>query len=281
MRIFKDIKPLRKFISDQKHKDHRIGLVPTMGALHEGHLALVRSCVDQNDITVCTIYVNPAQFDRKSDLTNYPRPLQADLRALKKTGCQVVFTPDDQVMYPASPLMHCSFGPLENTMEGVHRPGHFRGVALIVAKLLNIVQPHHAYFGQKDWQQVVIIRQLVKDLCFPLQIIDIPIVREKDGLAMSSRNSLLSKQRRKLAPQLYRALQLAREHLKNSHSVHEAREAGIRHLDQFANIRLEYLEIVDLQTLQAPSKPVGNKPLSICLAANLGKIRLIDNVKVF
>ncbi|MDH3709216.1 MAG: pantoate--beta-alanine ligase [Cyclobacteriaceae bacterium] len=281
MQVFKDINTLREFTFQQRNSGHTIGLVPTMGALHQGHLTLIDYCSRQSDVIICSIYVNPTQFNNPSDLTNYPRTLNEDLLALENTGCHAAFVPGDSSMYPQEPRTSVEFGALSMVLEGEHRPGHFNGVGLVVAKLFNIVQPDHAYFGQKDWQQVVIIKQLVQDLSFPIEIREVPIVRESDGLAMSSRNRRLTEQQRRLAPQLYLAISTVREHLQAGGSIEESAKKGSDQLQGFPEINVEYLEVVDAETLNTPRQPLGNRTLSVCIAARLGEIRLIDNVKVF
>ncbi len=281
MRVFKDINLLKEFTLSNRIAGQTIGLVPTMGALHHGHMTLISNSLNRSGVTICSIYVNPTQFNNKSDLDNYPRPLDTDLEALEKSGCQSVFLPEDKDMYAMEPKTSINFGPLETVMEGIHRPGHFNGVALIVSKLFHLVQPDHAYFGQKDWQQVAIIKQMVSDLSFPIEIIDIPIVREEDGLAMSSRNRRLTDENRKFAPELHQALLIVKESLEQSQGFQNSLEAGVNHLNQFPKINIEYFEVVQSQTLQAPTLALGEESLSACIAAYLGEIRLIDNIKVF
>ena len=281
MQVIKDIKPLQDLIFEYRKSGESIGLVPTMGALHNGHRALVRSCLDQSDICVCSIYVNPTQFNNPSDLQNYPRTLESDLELLESWGCDLVFAPTDQAMYPAAPQLEFNFGALEVVMEGKHRPGHFNGVAMVVAKLFHAVQPDHAYFGQKDWQQVAIIRQMIADLSFPLELKDVPIVREEDGLALSSRNRRLSKEHRPIAPQLFQALSKVKDSLEAGHELTPSVAEGEQHLKAYPEIRLEYLQAVNSLSLKPPELPMGQEPLSVCIAAYLGEIRLIDNVRVF
>lgn len=278
MQIFSTPESLKVFLSKQRQQDKAIGLVPTMGALHAGHLELVKKCVELSDVSVCSIYVNPTQFNDAADLESYPRDLEGDLAKLRAHGCQVVFTPTDQVMYPEGPITTLDFGKLDSVMEGLHRPGHFSGVALVVSKLFHLVQPHMAFFGAKDWQQLVIIKQMVHDLAFPLKIIDVPIAREPDGLAMSSRNLRLTPKYRTLAPQLFRTLELIKNQLEHQADPDEAIAIGMKHLGQFPEIKLEYLEVVNSFSLERPSNIKANEPLSICIAAFLAEIRLIDNV---
>ncbi len=281
MQIFSTPEPLASFISEQRNQGKSIGLVPTMGALHQGHEELVRHSLKSNHLTVCSIYVNPVQFNDRQDLINYPRNLDQDLEILEKLQCNAVFCPTDQVMYPSKPQISIDFGDLEHIMEGQHRPGHFKGVALVVSKLFNMVQPTRAYFGEKDWQQLVIIKRLVNELSFPLEVIGVPVVREEDGLALSSRNQRLHPEFRSVAKELFQAMQLVKSSLEKRQPLHSARDAGISHLEQFKQIRLEYLEVVRSQGLDKPVSPLGSEPLRICLAAFLGEVRLIDNLEVF
>ncbi|GJM30053.1 MAG: pantothenate synthetase [Cyclobacteriaceae bacterium] len=256
-------------------------MVPTMGALHQGHLELIRKSVEMNDHTVCSIYVNPVQFNDKQDLINYPRDIDSDIEKLSEHGCDAVFCPADDIMYPHQPVLTIDFGRLEQVMEGRHRPGHFGGVALVVSKLFNMVKPDRAYFGEKDWQQLIIIQQLVNDLSYQLEIVSVPIKREPDGLAMSSRNQRLTSDHRAVAGELFSALSQVKNAIEQHTDLQSARAIGINYLKQHPAVQLEYLEIVQAFTLDAPAADLGTEPLSVCLAAMLGKVRLIDNVQVF
>ncbi|WP_205504252.1 pantoate--beta-alanine ligase [Rufibacter psychrotolerans] len=260
-----------------RQQGQRIGFVPTMGALHEGHLSLIRAAKQQNDVTVCSVFVNPAQFNNPEDFRLYPRLLEKDAQLLAQEGCDVLFAPAAEEMYRQKPKLSFDFGDLERVMEGAHRPGHFNGVATVVSKLFHLVQPHQAFFGQKDLQQFAIIQQLVLDLSFDLELVCYPIIREEDGLAMSSRNRRLTPEQRALAPHLYQALQLLQKSLKN-HSVEEAKKETEAFLRQIPEIRLEYLEVVHAQTLQPLREVSGKVPVALCLAAFLGEVRLIDNL---
>ncbi|GAA4390237.1 pantoate--beta-alanine ligase [Hymenobacter koreensis] len=254
----------------------RIGFVPTMGALHDGHLELVRAAVAENDVVIVSVFVNPTQFNNAEDFNKYPRVLESDTELLRNTGCTALFAPTPEEMYPRPAVLQLDFGPLERVMEGAHRPGHFNGVGIVVSKLFHLARPHRAYFGQKDWQQVAIVRQLVADLGFDVELIAAPTVREADGLAMSSRNRRLSPEARQVAPRLHEALLLAAAHLPAGTAVAQA-EAQ-KFLGGFPGIELEYLEIADAQTLQ-PDLTAGGDVV-ICLAAWLDGVRLIDNVLV-
>ena len=278
MEIFGEISPLKAFLADQKKLGKTVGLVPTMGALHEGHLALLRESLSSQDLTVCSIFVNPAQFNNVDDLKRYPRPLEKDVEMLEKVGCQVLFVPGEHEMYPEHHLTHFSFGHLDQEMEGQFRPGHFAGVALVVSKLFNIVEPDAAYFGQKDWQQFIIIRQIVRDLNFTVRLVCVPTVRELDGLALSSRNTRLNPALRPKATALYQSLEKVKKSLLEGVSVIEAKR-GVKKLfyDQ-PEITLEYFHVVDSENLEPLSNvEEASRPI-LCIAAYVGEIRLIDNM---
>jgi pantoate--beta-alanine ligase len=287
MQVFQTISEIRfklqSYISSQS-----IGLVPTMGALHEGHLSLIQFSKQENDITVASIFVNPIQFNNPKDLQKYPRTTEQDLKMLEASGCDYVFLPSDAEMYPVPLTMGISFGSLETTLEGLHRPGHFRGVGIVVAKFFNIIKPQKAYFGQKDLQQYLIINQLVKQLDFDIQLKCCPIVREKDGLAMSSRNERLTTEQRQIAPKIYEALLLAQNVLFEDGNVQTAKKTAIQFLNDFGVFEVEYLEIVDAKTLSSVEeiwskaiKMTNNETkIAICVAVRLGNIRLIDNILV-
>lgn len=253
-----------------------IGFVPTMGALHEGHLSLIQKAKQENELTVCSIFVNPTQFNNSEDLLRYPRTIEKDLAMLAQAGCDIVFLPSEDEMYPSALSLSIHFGQLETILEGTHRAGHFKGVGVVVAKLLNIVQPTHTYFGQKDLQQFLIIKQLVSQLNFDTKLICCPTVREKDGLAMSSRNLRLSAQERQIAPKIYEALLLANAKIKSGESLKNAQNAAIGFLNDFGVFEVEYLEIVNADDLSVANTAY----LAICTAVRLGGIRLIDNILI-
>ena len=255
-----------------------IGLVPTMGALHEGHTTLVRTAKKDNDVVVSSIFVNPVQFNNPDDLARYPRTLDDDCRQLEAAGCDVVFAPSADEMYPEPPTLRLNFGELETVMEGAFRPGHFNGVGIVVAKLFNIVQPDRAYFGQKDLQQVAVVRRLIRDLSFPVELVRCPTVRETDGLAMSSRNRNLAPAEREQAPALFQALTLAHDLLTEGQSTTQAKAAVTGFFSSHPNLRLEYVEIVNADTLQLANEILAPGQTAICVAAHLGKVRLIDNL---
>jgi len=260
-------------------KNKQIGFVPTMGALHAGHISLVETSVKENEATVVSIYVNPTQFNDKNDLARYPRVLDKDLDLLKPTGCQFVFAPSDNEMYPKPDKREFNFGILEQVMEGKHRPGHFNGVGQIVSKLFDALMPDKAYFGLKDFQQLAIIKKLVSDLAYPIEIIPCPIVRESDGLAMSSRNALLLPAMRKSAPLIYQSLCRLKE-FAYTKSVAELKSMSAQLLAKDSNLRLEYIEIVDDINLQPVGEIQTANAVTACIAVHAGNIRLIDNIQL-
>ncbi len=281
MKMFSQIQEVRCYVSQLKMSGKKIGFVPTMGALHHGHLKLVEQSVAENDVTISSIFVNPTQFNNPVDLMNYPRDLSADKSLLQSAGCDAIFAPEVSELYknPSSTTM--SYGLLESTMEGRFRPGHFQGVGVIVAKLFNIISPDRAYFGKKDLQQLTIIKALTCDLNFNVEIIPVETVREPDGLAMSSRNRLLNNEERAIAVTLYKTLLSATASLRKGDSPAEVKEASWRSLQGQKGIIPEYFEIVNTQTLEPVGDKVGDQKVSICVAAQVGKVRLIDNMSVY
>jgi pantoate--beta-alanine ligase len=277
MEIFNTKKNLRNLL-DRQPNHYRIGFVPTMGALHEGHLSLVRCCRAENDIVVVSIFVNPTQFNDKEDLANYPRTLDRDLELLRQENTDVVFCPTVEEMYPEPDTRTFDLGGLDATMEGAFRPGHFNGVVQIVTKLFDVVRPHRAYFGEKDFQQLTIIRYIVNQLHIPVQVVSCPIVREPDGLAMSSRNMLLGPNERQAAPIISQVLFKAKN-LKHTLSVDELKKWVVAQIDANPYLKTEYFEIVDdvkLQPVSSWEDPVSKVG---CIAVRAGKIRLIDNIR--
>ncbi|MFL5729745.1 MAG: pantoate--beta-alanine ligase [Cytophagaceae bacterium] len=277
MTIIQDPSELASLLKNYKAKHLKSGLVPTMGALHQGHASLFEISASENDVTIGSIFVNPIQFNNASDLEKYPKTLEKDLEILEKSGCNVVFTPSRELMYPNKPLININFGPLETVMEGKYRPGHFNGVAIVVAKLFNLVQPDNAYFGQKDLQQFLIIRQMVKDLSFQIRLTACPIVRETDGLAMSSRNMRLSPEKRKTAPRIKEALDLGALLIRNE-SPDRVKEKVKEFVSSVPELELEYFEIADSETLLPLSHVKEHKEIALCIAAHLDGVRLIDNL---
>ena len=270
---------IRQHSEQLRGQGNRIGFVPTMGALHQGHLSLIRAAKQQNDVTVCSIFVNPTQFNNSEDYRLYPRLLAQDAELLAQEGCDVLFAPLPEEMYRQKAKLTFDFGELEQVMEGAHRPGHFNGVATVVSKLFHLVKPHQAFFGQKDLQQVAVVRQLVNGLSFDLELVRFPTVREPDGLAMSSRNKRLDAGQRQVATALYKALQLAKGQLgqKPVYSIKAAVEAYLAGIDQVA---LEYFDIVHPDTLQPLDQVQPGQEAALCIAAFVGPVRLIDNVLV-
>ena len=266
-----EIKQLRQQLAEP------VGLVPTMGYLHEGHLSLVRHARAENSSVVVSIFVNPAQFSPQEDFKAYPRDTRRDLALLKKEGADIVFMPATAGMYPAHFNSWVEVGDITERLEGAYRPGHFRGVATVVAKLFNIVQPTRAYFGQKDAQQAIVIKKMVSDLNMNLEIVALPTVREPDGLAMSSRNIYLSPEQRQAATVLYRALSLAHELWTRGEKDAERLRQQMRALiqqEKLANI--DYVSVADAATLE--DLDMVKTPALVSLAVKIGKTRLIDNI---
>lgn len=279
MQVFHTISSLKVYLSSQRLLGKSIGFVPTMGALHEGHLSLIRTAKTATDIAVCSIFVNPTQFNNPHDLAVYPRTLEADCALLERVDCDVVFAPNAEEMYPQLPNMTFDFGDLERVMEGAFRPGHFNGVGIVVSKLFHLVQPDKAFFGQKDLQQCAIVNRLVKDLSFDLEFVVCPTQREADGLAMSSRNRNLSPEQRSLAPVLYKALQKGKDLLSNGQSPIQVKHTIEESISNIQGIELEYFEIADKDSLSPIEQFIPNQT-ALCIAAYLGKTRLIDNILI-
>lgn len=278
MKIAGTINELKEFLQVCRDNGKSVGFVPTMGALHDGHASLVKRSVAENDVTVVSVFVNPTQFNDKNDLKNYPRTLEADCKLLEAVSADVVFAPEVAEMYPEEDRRQFSFAPLDTVMEGACRPGHFNGVAQIVSKLFYAVEPDRAYFGEKDFQQLAIIREMVRQLSLNVEIVGCPIVREKDGLAMSSRNTLLSMEEREraltISRALFRSLDYARENsLANTRQFVENMIAGT------SGLELEYFQIVDGNTLQELKEWDDSDYVVGCIALFCGKVRLIDNIK--
>lgn len=254
-----------------------VGFVPTMGALHQGHISLVKQAVSENPVVVVSIFINPTQFNDPNDLERYPRTLDNDLKLLEPTGCSIVFTPNAKEVYPEPDKRKFNFGNLEEVMEGKHRPGHFNGVAQVVSRLFDMVKPTKAYFGLKDFQQLAIVKNMVKQLQLPLEIVPCAIIREKNGLAMSSRNELLTDEQRKNAAVISETLFIAKE-LKAQKSVQEITDWVTATINKNPFLDVEYFEIVDNEQLQ-PIKNWDDDSTKVgCVAAFCGEIRLIDNI---
>ncbi|WP_099463229.1 MULTISPECIES: pantoate--beta-alanine ligase [Parabacteroides] len=278
MKIVNSIKELKQFLAGERQENRQIGLVPTMGALHEGHLSLVKHCVEENEICVVSIFVNPTQFNDKRDLETYPRTLEKDCALLEPTGCKYVFAPTVEEMYPEPDNRIFDFGTVSQVMEGAKRPGHFNGVAQIVSKLFYAVEPDNAYFGEKDFQQIAVIRAMVKQLNIPVKIKDCPIIREADGLALSSRNTRLTPELRQKAPLIARTLKESTT-FASAKSVQEVIGYVVKTINSDPDMEVEYYEIVDGNTLESIKNwsdtnfPVG------CITVYCGEVRLIDNIK--
>jgi len=278
LQIFENQLSLKSFRQSLLEKGQSLGFVPTMGALHSGHLALIEKAIQENDQVICSIYVNPTQFNNSRDLQKYPRDFENDIAQLKKFECVHVFLPNDQVMYPSPTLLKFDFGYLEHVMEGHFRPGHFNGVALVVSKLFNLVKPHRAYFGQKDLQQTLIVHKLIQDLSFDLELIVCPTIREEDGLAMSSRNRRLSPSERIEARVIPYSLFEAKEMLQSQKGDIASAKALVRKNFENGGLKIEYFEIVDRFTLLPIQNIKDSKEVALCLVAYLGEVRLLDNV---
>ena len=277
MQIFTQISELSRCISTHKANGNRVGFVPTMGALHQGHLSLLAEAKAENDLTVVSIFVNPTQFNNKNDLLHYPRTEEKDGALLRDNGCDILFLPSVDEMYPSLETQHWDFGLLSTSLEGHYRPGHFDGVLTIVKKLFMAVNPDSAYFGEKDFQQLAIIKKMVVREKMPIIINACPTLREEDGLAMSSRNMRLTHEQRTTALNISRVLRQFEE-MKATYSPEEMEVWGRQELESNHSIRLEYLEIVDAQTF-GPLTDWEDTPLAVALvAAYVGEVRLIDNV---
>ncbi len=278
MKVIHTIKELQAELSALKAQGKRVGLVPTMGALHAGHASLVECSVKENEVTVVSVFVNPTQFNDPNDLVKYPRTLEADCRLLEACGASYVFAPSVAEMYPEPDTRKFSYPPLDTVMEGAFRPGHFNGVCQIVSKLFDAVQPHRAYFGEKDFQQLAVIREMVRRMNYPIEIVPCPIVREADGLAMSSRNTRLSVEDRKNALHISQSLFKSRT-FAAEHTVNETREMVEQAIADAPGLRLEYFEIVDGNTLQRLGNWEETSYAVGCITVFCGEVRLIDNMK--
>ena len=277
MLVFSTIASLRNYLNQERQNGKSVGFIPTMGALHVGHLSLINASKKANDLTVCSIFVNPTQFNNPEDLARYPRTLEADCAMLKPAGCDVVFAPSAEEMYAEKPIMKFDFGNLETVMEGKFRPGHFNGVGIVVSKLFNIVQPDRTYFGQKDLQQTAVIGRMIKDTSYQINFNICPTLRETDGLAMSSRNRNLLPEHRTIAAEIYKLLSEAKAQILTGKPVSEVSEFGKTYLKKFPDFQLEYFEIVNALSLETIDKVQPVSQNAICIAAYLGKVRLIDN----
>ena len=280
MKVFGKIAELQNALFDARKEGKTIGLVPTMGALHEGHASLVRRSVTENDVTVVSVFVNPTQFNDKNDLKNYPRTLDADCRLLDECGADYVLAPSVEEMYPTPDTRQFEFPPVSTVMEGAHRPGHFNGVCQVVSRLFYIVRPDRAYFGEKDWQQIAVIKAMVRHLSLKVNIVECPIVRDDDGLARSSRNTLLAPDERAIAPNIYKALKASIDYAK-THTLKETHDKVVADINAVDGLDVEYFAIVDGNTLVDVSQWDDSDYVVGCIAVYCGKtpIRLIDHIK--
>lgn len=280
MQIIRKVDELLGLVAQASENRRSIGFVPTMGALHEGHLSLVSRAVKENDITIVSVFVNPTQFNNATDLATYPRTEEADAKLLAQTGVTVVFMPSVEEIYPNGSERDHEFelGTAADVMEGKYRPGHFQGVAQVVSRLLRLVRPQRAYFGEKDFQQIAVIRNMVKSEGIDVEIVACPIKRADDGLALSSRNTLLTAEQRRRAPEIYSALLDSVEYSK-SHSVRATHDSVVERIDAVPEMRVEYFEIVDARTLLPVEEWEESPEIVGCITVYNGAVRLIDNIR--
>lgn len=280
IKVFNKIVDLQNQLFEDRKKGKEIGFVPTMGALHEGHASLVRRSVKENGITVVSVFVNPTQFNDKNDLKNYPRTLEADCELLEKCGADYVLAPSVEEMYPEPDTRQFEYPPVSTVMEGAHRPGHFNGVCQVVSRLFYIVKPTRAYFGEKDWQQIAVVKAMVRHLGISVQIVECEIVRDEDGLAKSSRNTLLSADERAIAPNIYKALKASVKYAEN-HTLKETHDKVVDDINKVDGLEVEYFSIVDGNTLQDIENWEDSPYVVGCITVYCGKtpIRLIDHIK--
>lgn len=279
MKLFRSIVELQNELFEVRKSGKKVGIVPTMGALHEGHASLVKRSVAENGATVVSVFLNPTQFNDKSDLERYPRTLDADSALLEACGADYVFAPSVEEMYPVEDKRQFEFPPVTTVMEGAHRPGHFNGVCQVVSRLFYIVRPDRAYFGEKDWQQIAVVKAMVRFLKLDVQIVECTTIREADGLAKSSRNTLLSADERAIAPRIYEALQSSREYAK-THTLAETHEYVVSTINAVDGLEVEYFSIVDGDTLLDVANWDDSAYVVGCITVYCGKtpIRLIDHI---
>ena len=280
MKLIHTIGDLRQALAEARAKGEKIGLVPTMGALHAGHASLVRRSVEENGLTVVSVFLNPTQLNDKKDLERYPRTLEADCALLEQVGADIVFAPSVEEMYPEPDTRRFSYPPVDTVMEGAFRPGHFNGVCQIVSKLFAAVEPDRAYFGEKDFQQIAVVRAMVKDLGFGVEIVPCPVVREESGLAMSSRNTLLTDEERAVAANIYAVLSKSRN-FASTHTLAETRRYVVDALNAIVGLEVEYYSIVDGDTLQELAHWADSDNIVGCITVFCGSkpIRLIDHIR--
>lgn len=277
MEVLRTVKEVQDKVISLRSQGKTIGFVPTMGALHEGHLSLVKQCIADNDICIVSIFVNPTQFNNKEDLIKYPRNLEKDSQYLAEAGVNFIFAPSEKEIYPEPDTRQFDFGQIDKVMEGVHRPGHFNGVAQVVSRLFDIVKPDKAYFGEKDFQQLAIIREMVKQLNLPVQIVAMPIVREASGLALSSRNERLTPKQKEVAVNISKTLSESKKWMDNL-SVKQVINKVTDTLNSFDELDVEYYEIADGYTLQSVKDWKEADYIVGCVAVFCGDVRLIDNI---
>ena len=280
MNVYNFIVDIQRFVEEKHNLGLKVGFVPTMGALHEGHISLINRAKKENDIVVCSVFVNPIQFNNPADLEKYPRTPEKDIEKLEQAGCDAVFMPTAEEMYPNKVEDHYDFGDLERVMEGACRPGHFNGVAIVVRKLFEIVTPNRAYFGEKDFQQLAIINKMVSDLNMNLEIVPCPIIRENDGLAMSSRNVRLNEAERAIAPKIFATLNDSITK-KDVMSPAEMKNYALKKYAEIKEFDVEYVEITDEINLKSIENWDECDHARIFVALQLGPVRLIDNVRIF
>ena len=280
MQIIRSVDELIGYVAMQKEHHHSIGFVPTMGALHAGHISLVERAVADNDSVIVSVFVNPTQFNNPTDLATYPRDEESDIRMLAKAGVNAVFIPTVEEIYPAGQQRDHEFelGSVSEVMEGKFRLGHFQGVAQVVSRLFELVRPDRAYFGEKDFQQIAVINEMVKSEGIDVEIIPCPIKREEDGLALSSRNQLLTEDQRRRAPEIYAALKYSVEYSKE-HSVRATHDTVVERIDAIPEMKVEYFEIVDARTLLPVEEWEESPEIVGCITVYNGKVRLIDNIR--
>lgn len=280
MKLFEKVVDLQNELFGVRRQGKTVGLVPTMGALHDGHASLVRQSVQQNDVTVVSVFLNPTQFNDKGDLDRYPRTLDADCKLLEACGADYVFAPSVSEMYPTPDTRRFEFPPQSTVMEGAKRPGHFNGVCQVVSRLFYITRPNRAYFGEKDWQQIAVVKRLVGFINMNIEIVECPIVRDEDGLAKSSRNSLLSADERAIAPNIYKVLKSSTSEA-GKMSVQQLHDKVVADINAIEGLEVEYFDIVDGNTL-LPVQSWDDTPYVVgCITVYCGKtpIRLIDHIK--
>lgn len=279
MKLCKKIVELQNELFEVRKKGQSVGLVPTMGALHDGHVSLVKRSIAENDVTIVSVFLNPTQFNDKKDLERYPQNLDADCELLEKCGADYVFAPTVEEMYPVPDKRRFDFPPVTSVMEGAHRPGHFNGVCQVVSRLFYITKPDAAYFGEKDWQQIAVIKQLVKSLGLKIKIVECELIREESGLAMSSRNALLTAEEQDVASNIYRVLKESVSYA-TSHSVQETHDFVVNSINTYPELKVEYFSIVNNDTLEDVAKWDDCPGISGCITVFCGKtpIRLIDHI---